>query len=144
MFWSIVRRASKNKHSARLYFLVYLALFGNRTSKTLGVLVRRTSEHFKIVLPLILLFNDTCSKTKLKATSASPCAWVVSFTSNHSGIVNLYYWVCNRARKSRVYFAWRYEICGIFVSLGTLIAQPRFWSHVKSMGDFSLLQIIAI
>ena len=41
------------KYSARFYFLVCPALFGKRTSKNLGVLVRRTSEHFKIFLPLI-------------------------------------------------------------------------------------------
>ena len=35
------------KCSARLYFLICPALFGNRTSKNLGVLVHRTSEHFK-------------------------------------------------------------------------------------------------
>ena len=36
------------KYSARLYFLECPALFGNRTSRNLGILVRRTSEHFKI------------------------------------------------------------------------------------------------
>ena len=51
---------------------------------------------------------------------------------------------CNRARKSRVCFAWRYEIHGIITSLGTVRAQPRFRSHVKSMGDFSLLQITVL
>ena len=40
------------KYSGRLYFLECPALFGNRTSKNLGVLVRRTSEHFKKFLPL--------------------------------------------------------------------------------------------
>ena len=50
----------------------------------------------------------------------------------------------NRARKSRVYLAWRYEIHAIIVSLGTVRAQPRFRSHVKSMGDFRLLQITVI
>ena len=40
------------KYSARLYFLEYPALFGKRTSKNLGLLVHRTSEHFKIFLPL--------------------------------------------------------------------------------------------
>ena len=40
------------KYSARLYFFECPALFGNRTSKNLGVLVQRTSEHFKIFLPL--------------------------------------------------------------------------------------------
>ena len=49
------------------------------------------------------------------------------------------------ACKSRVYFAWRYKICGIFASLGTGSAQPScFRSHVKSMVDFSLLQITGI
>ena len=32
----------------------------------------------------------------------------------------------------------------IIASLGTVRAQPRFRSHVKSLGDFSLLQITAI
>ena len=50
----------------------------------------------------------------------------------------------NRARKSHVYFAWRYEINGIIASFGTVRAQPRFRSHVKSMGDFSVLQITEI
>ena len=40
------------KYSARLYFLECPALLGNRKSKNLGVLVRKTSEHFKIILPL--------------------------------------------------------------------------------------------
>ena len=39
-------------YSARLYVLEWSALFGNRTSKTLGVLVYRTSDHFKKFLPL--------------------------------------------------------------------------------------------
>ena len=50
----------------------------------------------------------------------------------------------NRARKSRVYLAWRYEIHDIIVSLGTVRAQPHFRSHVKSMGDFRLTQITII
>ena len=49
-----------------------------------------------------------------------------------------------RARKSRVYIAWRYEIHAIIGSLGTVRAQPRFRSHVKSMGDFRLLQLTVI
>ena len=40
----------------------------------------------------------------------------------------------NRARKSRVYLACRYEIHGIIASLGTVRASPRIRSHVKSMG----------
>ena len=39
------------KYSARFYFLECQALFGNRTSKNLGVLFRRTSAHFKIFYP---------------------------------------------------------------------------------------------
>ena len=40
-------------YSARLYFLECpTVLFGNRASKNLGVLVRRTSDHFEIFLPL--------------------------------------------------------------------------------------------
>ena len=31
---------------------VFLELFGNRTSKNLGVVVHRTSDHFKKFLPL--------------------------------------------------------------------------------------------
>ena len=50
-------------------------------------------------------------------------------------------YLINRARKSRVYFAWRNEIWGIFASLGPGSDQPRFRSHVKSMGDFLPLQI---
>ena len=50
----------------------------------------------------------------------------------------------HRARKSRVCFAWRYEIHGIIISLGTVRAQSRFRSHFKSMGDFSLLQIAVL
>ena len=42
------------KCSVRLYFIECPALFGIRTSKNLGVLVHRTSEHFKKFLPLIL------------------------------------------------------------------------------------------
>ena len=40
------------RYSARLYILECPALFGNRTSKNLGVLVPSTSQHFKIFLPL--------------------------------------------------------------------------------------------
>ena len=54
IFSSNVRRASNN-YSARLYLLECPVLFGNRTSKNLGVLVHRTSEHFKIFVPLIIL-----------------------------------------------------------------------------------------
>ena len=50
----------------------------------------------------------------------------------------------NRARKSRVYILWRYEIHAIIGSLGTVSNQPHFRSHVKSMGDFRLLQITII
>ena len=50
----------------------------------------------------------------------------------------------NRALKSRDYLAWRCEIHAIIGSLGTVRAQPRFRSHVKSMGDFRLLQITVI
>ena len=39
------------KCSARLYFFERPTLFGNRTSKNLGVLIRRTSEHCKKFLP---------------------------------------------------------------------------------------------
>ena len=39
------------KYSARFYFLECPLLFGNRTIKNLGVLVQRTSDHFKIFLP---------------------------------------------------------------------------------------------
>ena len=49
-----------------------------------------------------------------------------------------------RARKSCVNLAWRYEIHAIIGSLGTVRAQPCFQSHVKSMGDFRLLQITVI
>ena len=38
-------------YSARLYYLECPVLFGNRASKNLGVLVRRTSDHFEIFLP---------------------------------------------------------------------------------------------
>ena len=41
------------KYSSMLYLLECPALFGNRTSQNLGVLVRRTSEHFKKFLPLL-------------------------------------------------------------------------------------------
>ena len=44
-------------------------------------------------------------------------------------------WI-HRARKSRVYLAWCYEIHSIIALLGTARAQPCFWSHVNSMGDF--------
>ena len=40
------------KYSSRFYFLECPLLVGNRTSKNLGVLVQRTSDHFKIFLPL--------------------------------------------------------------------------------------------
>ena len=45
------------KYRARLYFLQCPALFGNRTSKNLGVIVRRTSEHLKIFLPHYGLYD---------------------------------------------------------------------------------------
>ena len=54
------------KYSARLYFLECPVLFGNRTSKNLGVLVLGKSEHFKIFLPL--LFHSGIGKRKWKIT----------------------------------------------------------------------------
>ena len=42
------------KYKILLYFIKCPALCCNRTSANLGVLVRRTSEHFKIFLPLML------------------------------------------------------------------------------------------
>ena len=39
------------KYSEMLYFIECPALFGNRTSKNLFVLVLRTSEHLKIFYP---------------------------------------------------------------------------------------------
>ena len=49
-----------------------------------------------------------------------------------------------RPRKSCVCFAWCYDIHSIIASFGTVRAPSRFRFHVKSMGDFSLLQITAI
>ena len=46
-----------------------------------------------------------------------------------------------RPRKSRVYLVWRYQIHAIIASLGTVRALSHFRSHVKSIGDFMLLQI---
>ena len=43
------------KYSARLFFLDCQALFCNRTSKNLYVIVHRTSEHFKIFLALLFI-----------------------------------------------------------------------------------------
>ena len=43
------------KYSARLYFLECSALFGDRTTKNLGVLVWTTSEHLKIFLPTLVI-----------------------------------------------------------------------------------------
>ena len=40
------------KYSVRLYFLECPALLGSRTSKYYGILVHRTSEHFKKFLPM--------------------------------------------------------------------------------------------
>ena len=65
------------KYSARLYFLEYPALFGNRTSKNLGVLVRRSSEHFKIYFTPVRYFRSVielqfeiffCNKIQTRAT----------------------------------------------------------------------------
>ena len=39
------------KYTARLYILECPALFGDRTNKNLGELVRSTSEHVKIFYP---------------------------------------------------------------------------------------------
>ena len=63
---------------------------------------------------------------------------------NKAGLTLHNFDLTKRARKSRVYLAWRYEIHAIIGSLGTVRAQPRFRSHVKSMGDFRLLQITVI
>ena len=72
----------------------------------------------------------------------------------YNSFQNWLIWICllfrafckilNRARKSGVCFAWRYEIHGIIASFETVRAQPHFQSHVKSTGDFSLLQLTAI
>ena len=54
------------KYSAKLYFLECPAVFGNRTSKNLGVLVRRTNDHFKIFLPLITdIWNNASNEQNL-------------------------------------------------------------------------------
>ena len=39
------------KYSARLYSLECPVLFGNKTSKNLGVLVQRTSVHLRFFYP---------------------------------------------------------------------------------------------
>ena len=51
------------KYSGRLYFLESPALFGNRTSKKLGV--HRTSRHFKKFLPLVYYSTITSFQLKL-------------------------------------------------------------------------------
>ena len=53
------------KYSARLYFLEWQVLFGNRTSKILGVLVWMTSERFKIPPPLIYYIAYQKKKTNM-------------------------------------------------------------------------------
>ena len=73
------------KYSTRLYFHECPQFFFcNRTSKNLGILVRRTSEHFKIFYPyfifeknLTLFLKFTCSNTE-QATCAttSLIAWL--------------------------------------------------------------------
>ena len=55
-FHPMPNRQVKN-YSVRLYFLECPALFCNRTSTNLGVLVRRTSGHFKIFLPLCHIWH---------------------------------------------------------------------------------------
>ena len=64
-------------YSARLYFLEWPELFGNRTSKNLGVLVHRTSEHSKIFLPLMyppyMLKNSAGCKNVLVSEKKHPC-----------------------------------------------------------------------
>ena len=45
------------KYSARLYFYECPALFGNRTSRNLGVLVQMTSRYFKILRLFYPLFS---------------------------------------------------------------------------------------
>ena len=56
----------------------------------------------------------------------------ISFVSFILKISTSVYFGGNRARKSRVYIAWCYEIWGIFMSLCTVNAQPRFRSHVNA------------
>ena len=48
------------KYSVRLYYLECPMLFGNRTSKNLGVHVRRTSDRFEIFLPLVWYLLYLC------------------------------------------------------------------------------------
>ena len=61
-------------YSARLYCLECPALFGNRTSKNLGVLVHRTSEHFKIFLPLNGLINRSINQPNY----FNSCFWLAA------------------------------------------------------------------
>ena len=53
-------------YSIRLYFLECPALFCNRTSTNLGVLVRRTSEHSMIFLPLNSYLIQQITNTKFE------------------------------------------------------------------------------
>ena len=53
------------KYSARLSFYECPVLFGNSTSKNLGVLVWRTSEHIKIFFAPVLAKNKTDQRVTL-------------------------------------------------------------------------------
>ena len=74
-------------------------------------------------------------------------------TSRHRGDVNLDVKATFNPNKQNltqygvqvtIYSAWCCEIHGIIASLGTVSAQPCFRSHVKFMGDLSLLQMTVI
>ena len=87
----------------------------------------------------------TCDMAKNACNSkfTNHMSKVITMVAVHLLLLNIHF-LYNRARKSRVNLAWRYEIHAIIGSLGTVRDQPRFWSHVKSMGDFRLLQITVI
>ena len=110
--------------------------------------VIRESESPRPAASSILISRMTRSSVIIpyKTPDSVKCIWMGSRVWIPSevcwvSIVSWGPWICvmpdwmfirgprgNMARKSRVYFAWRYEICGILASLGTVKAQPRFYT----------------
>ena len=100
----------------------------------------RSFEHMYLIETTLLACR--LDRRSVGDSSLRSCGYVAATSPGYlSGREEI---AVNRARKSRVYLAWRYEIHAIIGSLGTVRAQPRFRSHVKSMGDFRLLQITVI
>ena len=133
LFWRLVRD---------LRALLFSLLFLSQTPRRRRLRLRRWVGCLDRGCPRGWLARAPCRTQSMPCRTWPRPAWLQA--CRRSSRCHKVRTAVNRARKSRVYLAWRHEIQGIIVSLGTVRAQPHFRSHVKSMGDFRLLQITVI